>query len=422
MRGCDDAPPVDDPNPPSRHRPVSASARVALATQPDRRLIALVAGGKPGAFEEIVRRYRAPLLRYARALLGDARAEDAVQQAFLNAYRFLRCGDSEPDLRPWLYRLTRNAAIDVVREQARHDRQLDVGRAVGETPHQELVRREQVRELLSGLAALPARQRDAIVLRELEGRGHAEIATRLGLSDGSVRQLIFRARASLRNAAALLVPPGVLERLAFGGTGESPGRVAGLLAAGGGAAAVGKGAAAVLAGGAIVLGGARVLPVAPAVPEPAPALAATPPSEPTRPPTAERSSSPGGPQLARTNLAFRKAAGATSRARRSGSGQRLAVEEQGGEHEPRSERDEDDRGNPEDASGGRERQDTESSEREAGAAVEDSDTSAPEDASERETSDVDQPEAPSHTAQEPADEPDEDPDLPEPVLPDSSGD
>jgi len=66
---------------------------------------------------------------------------------------------------------------------------------------------------VSGIAGLPAGQRRAIVARELEGRGYADIAQELHVSEGAVRGLIFRARDSLRSAAALALPPGLLQRL-----------------------------------------------------------------------------------------------------------------------------------------------------------------------------------------------------------------
>src|ERR687894_3151216 len=86
-----------------------------LRTQSDSRLVDLVRAGNDRAFEAIVHRYRRPLLRHCRRLLPAGRAEDAVQQAFLNAYRALMADDRAIDLRPWLYRIAHNASLNALR-------------------------------------------------------------------------------------------------------------------------------------------------------------------------------------------------------------------------------------------------------------------------------------------------------------------
>lgn len=250
-------------SPPSFDRRLGPSvtrraARAVLSTQPDARLVALAREGSEGAFEEIVRRYRTALLRYGRSILEDG-AEDAVQHAFLNAHRSLGRGDDVVDLRPWLYRLTRNAAIDVRRRQGPETSPLDVQIDGVEQPHDALMKREALGELLTRVGRLPRRQREALVLRELDGRGHEEIAELLGVSGGSVRQLIHRARGTLRSAAAFLVPPGLVERLAGSGSADHPARVAEIITGGAGLGAlVVKGGTAVLATSAVVFGGIKM--------------------------------------------------------------------------------------------------------------------------------------------------------------------
>jgi len=85
---------------------------VLLRTQSDARLVELARGGHDRAFEAIVERYRRPLHAYCRRFLPEARAEDAVQQAFLNAWNAVRTGSEVRELRPWLYRITHNAALN----------------------------------------------------------------------------------------------------------------------------------------------------------------------------------------------------------------------------------------------------------------------------------------------------------------------
>src|SRR4051795_4712130 len=89
----------------------------ALRTQPDRRLVALVRDGYETAFEEIVRRYGAPLRRYAAAIVGG-RSEDVTQDAFSKALLALRRDGAEIELRPWLFRIVRNTALNDLRGRA----------------------------------------------------------------------------------------------------------------------------------------------------------------------------------------------------------------------------------------------------------------------------------------------------------------
>ena len=169
-----------------------------LSTQSDSRLVDLVRAGYEPAFEAIVDRYRRPLLRYARRLLPAERAEDVVQLAFVNAYEAIRRDSRELDLRPWLYRIAHNAALNALRDRGLHHAELADDWDGVERPEQAVERREGLRDVVDAVQALPERQRDAIVLRELEGRSYEEIAGTLGVTDGAVRQLLNRARTTLR--------------------------------------------------------------------------------------------------------------------------------------------------------------------------------------------------------------------------------
>ena len=92
--------------------------RVLLSGVSDERLVALARAGDERAFAAIVERYRAPLLRYCRGFLPPAAAEDALQQTFINAYAALyeRRRRAPVSLRPWLYRVAHNAALNVARD------------------------------------------------------------------------------------------------------------------------------------------------------------------------------------------------------------------------------------------------------------------------------------------------------------------
>jgi RNA polymerase sigma factor (sigma-70 family) len=248
-------------------RHLLAPARLAgsrlLATQSDERLVDLLRAGSEPAFEAIVSRYRGPLLRYCSALLGRERAEDAVQQTFVKAYDAMHRDDRPLLLKPWLYRIAHNTAQNALRDNALRDEPLGDEGAVADRPETVVERREQLRSVLASVQELPPRQRDALVLRELEGRSYAEISAVLGVGGGAVRQLLNRARTTLRTAATAVTPVGLLLRLptAGSGAGESvAARVAEMTGAAGAGAVVSKVAATALVTGAVA-GGAAVAPL-----------------------------------------------------------------------------------------------------------------------------------------------------------------
>ena len=230
---------------------------VLLRTQTDERLVALARDGHERAFEAIVERYRRPLLRTCRRVLSEARAEDALQQALMAAWRGLRRGDEVRELRPWLHRIAHNTALNHLRMAGYDFDELKDALRIADGPDDELERRAVVRQTLTGLAALPQRQRDALLAIAVEGRSQDEVAEQLGLSQGAVRQLVHRARTTLRAAATAVTPLPLVSWAAGASTRAEPmaQRIADLAGGAGGAgaaAALAKaGAVVVLAGGAV---------------------------------------------------------------------------------------------------------------------------------------------------------------------------
>lgn len=223
----------------------------ALRLQPDGRLVSLVRDGYESAFEEIFRRYGASLRSYAASIVTAQRADDVTQEAFTKAYLALRGTDKEIQLRPWLYRIVRNTALTNIRDEPKPGVELQEARAAGMSPEELAEQREEINGLLAGLRDLPEPQRAAIVMRELEGLSHEQIAASLGLSGGAVRQSIYRARRALRESIGLLVPMPLLRVLLEEGFGQG----ASAAAAGGGAGiAVKTGIAALLAAGTVTTG------------------------------------------------------------------------------------------------------------------------------------------------------------------------
>ncbi|WP_205698587.1 RNA polymerase sigma factor [Conexibacter sp. SYSU D00693] len=174
---------------------VSDALRCKLAS--DDRLAELAASGCPGAAAAVCERFREPLARYCGALTGHPEdARDATQAALERALRALAAGEAPRALRPWLYRIAHNAAMDVIRRR-RPDQPLDgIEHLVADGPG-EPAARERLTEVLGDLRALPERQRGALLLRELAGLDYDELAGALGTSSQAARQSVFEARAGL---------------------------------------------------------------------------------------------------------------------------------------------------------------------------------------------------------------------------------
>jgi RNA polymerase sigma factor (sigma-70 family) len=237
-----------------------------LRTQSDARLVELAREGHERAFEAIVERYRRPLHRYIRRMLPSARVEDVLQTSFMNAWTSLRDGAEVRDLRPWLYRITHNAAVNTLKRAGYDFEELSESLSGGETTEGDAERRAVMRETLASLAALPERQRRALLETAIEGRNPYDVAREMGMSDGAFRQLVFRARATMRAAATAVTPmPVVLWAAgmnAGAGGDVTATRIAELAGGAGGAgiaATVGKTGVAVVAAGALVAGGTGVV-------------------------------------------------------------------------------------------------------------------------------------------------------------------
>ena len=200
-----------------------------LRTQSDARLVELAQAGCDEAFEAIVDRYRAPLDRYARRLLrGDA--DDVVQQTFVSAWSALERGGEVRELKPWLYTIARNAIFRAIKRDGEVHVELDESLDGGGCAAASVELKMHTRNTLAAVAALPDRQRDALIGTALEGRSRQDVAQDLGLTEGAVRQLLHRARGTLRAAVTAVTPLPLVVRLVGGRRGGmTPDRAAGVL-------------------------------------------------------------------------------------------------------------------------------------------------------------------------------------------------
>jgi RNA polymerase sigma factor (sigma-70 family) len=169
-----------------------------LRLRSDEQLVGLFRAGNDEAFRAIHDRYRRHLLAYVRQMLRNSRSdpEDVVQDAFLRASQGLRAHDHELNLRPWLYKVARNACIDELRRHLPAPC-AEVESTAEHDPVAESEQRETLRRLVTDLGRLPEQQRSALLMRELGGMSYAEVAEALGVSVPALKSLLVRARLGL---------------------------------------------------------------------------------------------------------------------------------------------------------------------------------------------------------------------------------
>ena len=168
-------------------------------------LISRARGGDREAFGALVEKYRDNVYRLAYRMCGNAYdADEAAQEAFVAAWRALPNFRGDAKFSTWLYRLTTNAAIDVMRREKRHKAVGD-GEMVdladdADSPQETVERTEQQEAVQKALAALSEEYREVLLLRYMEELDYAEIAEVLQLPSGTVKSRINRAKAALKTA------------------------------------------------------------------------------------------------------------------------------------------------------------------------------------------------------------------------------
>jgi RNA polymerase sigma-70 factor (ECF subfamily) len=191
---------------------MGGSSNRGVGGEPAESLALDVRRGRKGAFERLVQDQQDSLFGYALRLVQDAAdAQDVTQEAFLRAHRALTSAYDEErcrtlELRPWLFRITRNLALNRLR-QRRAAREEPLPEADGH--HESALRflafeegtlaaRERKRHLERGLGRLGREAREIVQLRYIENLSYAEIAAVAGGSEAAVRGKVFRALARLR--------------------------------------------------------------------------------------------------------------------------------------------------------------------------------------------------------------------------------
>jgi RNA polymerase sigma factor (sigma-70 family) len=146
--------------------------------------------------DDLYRKHGGEVYRYAYAVLGNhADAEDVTQTTFLNAYRALEQGVRPRKPSNWLLTIASNAIKQRFRQEQARPRQVELDDRIAGTEASD--EGPSIGELLTALSKIPPQQRQALVLREFEGRSYAEIAEILGVTTSALETLLFRARRSL---------------------------------------------------------------------------------------------------------------------------------------------------------------------------------------------------------------------------------
>lgn len=179
-------------------REVSPRRTVTERPADEKALVLAAQRGEEAAFSELVRRHQRRAYAVARAIvINHEDAEDAVQEAFLHAYRAIARFLPDQAFGAWLHRIVANAALDVTRR--RKVRDADELPETVASPFRDPAEKGELRQRLTmALDTLPARQRAVIVLHDVEGYKHAEIGKMLDIPEGTARSDLHYARSQLR--------------------------------------------------------------------------------------------------------------------------------------------------------------------------------------------------------------------------------
>lgn len=195
-----------------------------MAIDRDLELMLGVRRGDASSFEELLHRYRGPLVGYFSRMLRDpAMAEDLAQETFMRVYQSRERYEPEAKFTTWLYRIATNLALNALRdrketaprEQNGHDGETTEPQTskvadTNPTAEQELMETERQEIIRQAVESLPERQRAAVILHKYQDVDYRQIAKVLGVSESAVKSMLFRAYETLRRKLAPLLEEGRL--------------------------------------------------------------------------------------------------------------------------------------------------------------------------------------------------------------------
>ncbi len=173
---------------------------------PDDVIVRRVVAGETALFELLVRRYSQRIYRTMRAILNTDDLDDAVQQAFINAYTHLNQFAGRSSVSTWLTRIAinegrgrlrparRNWAVAVPEEDVR-----DTVRSDEPNPEEQMMSVELQQAVSAGIDSLPETYRTVLKLRQIDGMSTSDVAKRLGVQTDVVKTRLYRARRIVRD-------------------------------------------------------------------------------------------------------------------------------------------------------------------------------------------------------------------------------
>jgi RNA polymerase sigma-70 factor (ECF subfamily) len=190
-----------------------------LATD-DLTLIRRTREGDKYAFRQLIERYQRKAYAVAFGMLKDREAAfDVTQEAFIRIYKHMDCFKGGASFYVWLYRIVFNLCIDVLRKRKRGpiaDIELEealnqeeegasygfISRGLGESPQKSLLQKELAEKIQEAVDALPEMHRAILLMKEVEGMSHEDLARVFKIPKGTVMSRLFYARAKLQQKLA----------------------------------------------------------------------------------------------------------------------------------------------------------------------------------------------------------------------------
>ncbi|GAX90681.1 RNA polymerase sigma factor [Effusibacillus lacus] len=174
----------------------------------DEEILARVISGETDAYKELVVRHQSLIYTLCLKMLGDREeAQDAAQEAFLQAYQSLKDFKGDAQFRSWLYKIASNKCLDIRRKKARRAGIASISplqeelpaQSLEPTPEEQLLASERTRELHEMVDNLPEKYRDVVILYHYKRLSYREIAEILGIEVKSVETRMSRAKKMLRD-------------------------------------------------------------------------------------------------------------------------------------------------------------------------------------------------------------------------------
>ena len=182
----------------------------------DLSLVKRVREGDPRAFQQLVERYQRKVYAVALGMLKDKEeAMDVAQEAFVKVYKYLDHFKGDSSFYTWLYRITSNICIDVLRKRgASHGDPVEfdetvkmesadahlgaLGSQLGTNPQRAALRKELAQKIQEALEQVPEKHRAILLLREVDGMSYEDLARTLNIPKGTVMSRLFHARVKVQ--------------------------------------------------------------------------------------------------------------------------------------------------------------------------------------------------------------------------------